>query len=45
MKNIIASFRLDTHEKEFRHFSSLFGSRYTYRISVFAGIRVIDVLE
>lgn len=45
MRNIIATFRLDTHEKEFNHFIALFGSRYTYYYTTFDGVRIVDVIE
>ena len=45
MKNIVATFRLDTHESEFNHFVALFGSRYTYHYTTFNGVRIVDVIE
>lgn len=42
---IIATFNFDTHEKEFNHFESLFGNRYGYRYSRFAGHRIVDVIQ
>jgi hypothetical protein len=45
MKNIVATFRLDTHEKEFNHFVALFGSHYTYTYSTFNGVTIVDIIE
>ena len=45
MKNIVATFRLDTHGKEFNHFVALLGNRYTYHYTTFNGVRVVDVIE
>lgn len=45
MKTIVATFRLDTHEKEFNHFVALFGARYTYIYTTFNGVRVVDIIE
>lgn len=45
MKTIVATFRLDTHEKEFNRFVALFGSRYTYIYTTFNGVRLVDIIE
>lgn len=42
---IIATFNLDTHEREFNHFELLFGNRYGYKYSLFAGHRIVDVIS
>lgn len=44
-KNIVATFILPVHEKEYNHFVSLFGSRYVYYYSTFNGMRIVDVCE
>lgn len=45
MTNIVATFRLDTHDKEFNHFVALFGSRYIYIYTTFNGVPIVDAVE
>lgn len=44
-EKIHATFNLRTHESQYRHFVSLFGSKYTYKYSKFNGNTVVDAIE